>query len=532
MDTTLYFNSEQQPVEDSREARFKVSILKNPELYKVVDEDMGSEVEDDDMDDTAMDDSDMQYMRMIDEGLKVMLPSREDWSRAVRTVRQSSDTMCKGVISRGFFSEENVNNTSVIFLLHLLQPTRASASERMSETLIGFALTIDLRREHEDHYVEEGTLYIDAICTNTEVRDKGVGRIRGAGTLLMNAIEQYAKNPNNEFEGEPFDNIKLSALPYVIGYYRKLGYRHVHRCRSLERRADGVLVEPSARAEITELAESAAMQRKFPNNEVMDNALKIELAKDKIILGTENEQIENLIANFNQYFRGDDIIFTRLPLDDARQGRVSVPVIAIDRETGLENAEISELIQQDNKEVLEFLNVLRRYRFSAGCPERQGRTMRHFSMFDEDQEIDFPCLDEGFTMRKCLRVPQERDIEMEGGVATKRKSRKDKRKEKQGSKTRKKVPWAGWSKISPKGRARTVMKKRCGKKCFLGPHKSFPVCANGTCKVNKKGVWAAYIRASEWGNKASSYKGRSRPRHPRRTYKHIARTAKKMLKKM
>ena len=28
MDTTLYFNSEQQLVKDSREARFKVSILK------------------------------------------------------------------------------------------------------------------------------------------------------------------------------------------------------------------------------------------------------------------------------------------------------------------------------------------------------------------------------------------------------------------------------------------------------------------------------------------------------------------------
>ena len=523
MDTTLYFNSEQQLVEDSREARFKVSILKNPELYEVLDEDMGSDVEDDDMD----------VMMMMNATLQEMLPSREDWRRAVRTVRQSSDTMCQGVISRGFFSEENVNNTSVIFLLHLLQPTRASASERMSETLIGFALTIDLRREHEDHYVEEGTLYIDAICTNTEVRDKGVGRIRGAGTLLMNAIERYAENPNNELEGEPFDNIKLSALPYVIGYYRKLGYRHVRRCRSLERRADGVLVEPSERAEIAELAESAAMQRKFPNNEVMDNALKIELAKDKIILGTENEQIENLIANLNEYFRGDDIIFTRLPLDDARQGRVMWQVIARHGKSDLENAEISKLIQQDNKKVLEFLNVLRRYRFSAGCPERQGRSVRHFSMFDEDQEIDFPCLDEGFTMRKCLRVPQERDIDMAGGAAaTKRKLRKDKQKKKQGRKTRKKVPWAGWSKISPKGRARTVMKKRCGKNCFLGPHKSFPVCAKGTCKVNKKGVWAAYIRASEWGNKASSYKWRSRPRHPRRTYKRIARTAKKMLKKM
>ena len=61
--------------------------------------------------------------------------------------------------------------------------------------------------------------------------------------------------------------------------------------------------------------------------------------------------------------------------------------------------------------------------------------------------------------------------------------------------SRKAVPWAGWSKISPKGHARTVMKRKCGKKCFLGPKKSFPVCAKGTCKINKKGLYAAYVRA-------------------------------------
>jgi len=99
------------------------------------------------------------------------------------------------------------------------------------------------------------------------------------------------------------------------------------------------------------------------------------------------------------------------------------------------------------------------------------------------------------------------------------------------SKRRKTMPWSGWGKISPKGRARTVMKRKCGKKCFLGPKKSFPVCAKGTCKVNTKGLYAAYVRARQWGKKKSSYKGRSRPTMKKSTYNRVARKAKSMLKK-
>lgn len=105
------------------------------------------------------------------------------------------------------------------------------------------------------------------------------------------------------------------------------------------------------------------------------------------------------------------------------------------------------------------------------------------------------------------------------------------------AKTRKNVPWKGWSKMSPKGKQRTTMYKKCGEKCFLGTktpgdkaHPDFPICTKGTCTVNKKGLYAAYVRAREWGNKRSSYKGKSRPRMKASYYRKIARTAKKMLK--
>ena len=123
-------------------------------------------------------------------------------------------------------------------------------------------------------------------------------------------------------------------------------------------------------------------------------------------------------------------------------------------------------------------------------------------------------------------------------------------------KTRKSEPWAGWGKLAPKGAQRTRMYKKCGKKCFLGTktkgdkkHPNFPICAKNTCKVNKKGLWAAYLRAKQWGKSRKSYKSKgkmvtmrfkngktkrvyfkgSRPTQKRGYYTRIARKAKRML---
>jgi len=66
------------------------------------------------------------------------------------------------------------------------------------------------------------------------------------------------------------------------------------------------------------------------------------------------------------------------------------------------------------------------------------------------------------------------------------------RKHGKGSATR------GWKKEKPTVHERTVMMKQCGKKCFLGPKKSFPICTRRTCRVNPRGVHSAFSRAREW----------------------------------
>jgi len=88
------------------------------------------------------------------------------------------------------------------------------------------------------------------------------------------------------------------------------------------------------------------------------------------------------------------------------------------------------------------------------------------------------------------------------------------------NKTRKNIgPTKGWKHEKPGFPQRTVMLKKCGKKCFLGSRKSFPICKKNTCKISTKGVYAAYIRAQQYSSKG-------------RKYKNISSKAKKILIRM
>jgi hypothetical protein len=93
-----------------------------------------------------------------------------------------------------------------------------------------------------------------------------------------------------------------------------------------------------------------------------------------------------------------------------------------------------------------------------------------------------------------------------------------------------------WSRVAPKsiGDRRAVLAK-CGRRCFLGPGKTFPICArlgsgSGTCKVDRRGVAAAYSRAREWAA-ITARKKRSSMKAARshRKYTAVARRARAIL---
>ena len=55
------------------------------------------------------------------------------------------------------------------------------------------------------------------------------------------------------------------------------------------------------------------------------------------------------------------------------------------------------------------------------------------------------------------------------------------------------VATRGWKKDKPGYHQKTIMLRKCGRKCFLGPGKSFPICKKNTCAISSKGVYSAYI---------------------------------------
>ena len=103
-------------------------------------------------------------------------------------------------------------------------------------------------------------LYINAICANTAVtRGEYEAKKLRVGQLLMTQCEWYAR-----YNG--FSIMQLSALGYVINYYRRFGFRHINSCDEKE----------------TEKMKSLAEKYKdvrYSSDEDLINAFTIEAAK-------------------------------------------------------------------------------------------------------------------------------------------------------------------------------------------------------------------------------------------------------------
>ena len=96
----------------------------------------------------------------------------------------------------------------------------------------------------------------------------------------------------------------------------------------------------------------------------------------------------------------------------------------------------------------------------------------------------------------------------------------------------KKVEWTKWNELKPNKTQRRKMMKKCGRRCFLGPNLSFPICAKNTCKRNKKGIFSAYIRAKQWGKPRKFYKNYwGKPHMKRKVYTRVAKRARKLMRK-
>lgn len=92
----------------------------------------------------------------------------------------------------------------------------------------------------------------------------------------------------------------------------------------------------------------------------------------------------------------------------------------------------------------------------------------------------------------------------------------------------------GWSRVAPKTVSeRSALLSKCGRRCFLGSRKTFPICprlgsgsGSRDCKVDRRGVAAAYSRAREWASITARKKKRT---SAHRKYTAVARKARAIL---
>ena len=97
----------------------------------------------------------------------------------------------------------------------------------------------------------------------------------------------------------------------------------------------------------------------------------------------------------------------------------------------------------------------------------------------------------------------------------------------------------GWSRVAPRSVGeRSAVLSKCGRRCFLGPGKTFPICTrlgsgsgSGACKIDRRGVAAAYSRAREWAAITARKKRSASGARAYRRYTAVARRARAILSK-
>lgn len=123
-----------------------------------------------------------------------------------RSLRLGGNHWCHGAINPSYIADQ-LTRASYIIKLEALNNRTGSSMQ------LGFASMINQGQK---------VLYIDLICVRVTDRVRAAAGLGSgsAGGLLMKQIIVFAQQPQFGF-----NKLKLSALPYVFGFYDKLGFR-------------------------------------------------------------------------------------------------------------------------------------------------------------------------------------------------------------------------------------------------------------------------------------------------------------------
>jgi len=284
------------------------------------------------------------------------------------TIRKGIDTFCQGgidvsMVDHAFGDREILGEDQEVLQLFALT--------RKSRVPVGFVLG--------RYLPDSNSYYINLICGYTsdiQLRRVGLPKLP-IGKILLQQAEDQARALG-------FTKMKLSALSYVINYYRRYGYRHMH---------EG---EQEESAEVVAAAQELAKYR-FMSDADFDRAFIVgyaELATNELVSSKVDRQarLDHLAARLTNYFSDEDIKF-RVEGDG---------VVAYDPDDEV-NIDLTTLVQERGKYV-PMVNALMQLRiagFSARDPKRP--TLRKaLEKLDDGEGWTPAAVDLGFIMTKHL----------------------------------------------------------------------------------------------------------------------------------
>ena len=295
--------------------------------------------------------------------------SQSDQDALKATIRKGLSTFCHGgiaasMVDAAFGDSETLGEDQEVLQLFALT--------RKGQLPVGFVLG---RYLHDSN-----SYYIDLICgnvSNIALKRAGVDKLP-IGKILLKQAEDQARALG-------FTKMKLSALSYVINYYRQYGYRHVKEGEHEE--------SPAVAAAAQELKKF-----RFASDNDFDRAFIVgyaELATNELV-GSDADRrarMDHLAARLTDYFSDEDIKFR---VEDS-------DVVAYDPDNEV-NMDLTALVQERNKYVpmVHALMELRIAGFSARDPKRP--TLRKaLEKYDDGNGWTPAAVDLGFGMTKSLR---------------------------------------------------------------------------------------------------------------------------------
>lgn len=279
-----------------------------------------------------------------------------EFKTQLKIVKQSVKILCKGAIS-GQYIDLDDNEYSHLIVSFSKGSTRA---KQTPTTVLGFMLLTEL---------DKNTIEVSLICVGNQFRSEAKEDASGLSKRLFESAYDLCKREN-------YNVLQLSALPYVINYYRKMGFRHI-----LQPKCNGKDREPT---KIKHLAEYFA-QKKFKS----DFDIHMRILVDKAI------QLNIELANNKKTIKDMSKLETEIEeLLDMNLKNSS------EKKDYMDYFKKSKRTYGENK-IITFFEELIKHGFSHEC-DSMDKIFRTRQYSDDDG--DFKCMNDGFIMTKCMNI--------------------------------------------------------------------------------------------------------------------------------